>query len=123
MKKTLKIAAALLIASVIFAAGYAFHAFSFWYNSPVSVSIENQSGQSLQNLKLTFRSQISGNLDIPPPQNGKDILVKFFPWGEGSFTLEATLESGKVVQYSAGYIEAGYSVHTVITNNEFKNRP
>ena len=123
MKNTFKIAVALLTASVFFAAGYAFHAFSLLYNSPVSVSIENQSGQSLQNLKLTFQSQINGNLDIPPPQNGKDILVKFFPWGEGSFTIEATLESGKVVHYSAGYIEAGYSVHTVITNNEFKNRP
>jgi hypothetical protein len=123
MKKTLKIAAALVIASAIFAAGFAFHAFSLWYNSPVSVSIENQSGQSLKNLKLTFSSQISGNLIIPPPQDGKEILVKFFPSGEGSFTLETTLDSGKVIKYSAGYIEAGYSVHTVITNSELKNRP
>lgn len=123
MKKILKIAATLLIASVLFATGYAFHAFSVWYNSPVSVSIGNQSGQNLHNLKLSFKSQISGNLDIPPPQNGKETIVKFFPSGEGSFTLEATLESGKVVQYSAGYVEAGYSIHTVITKNEFKNRP
>lgn len=123
MKNTLKIFAALVMALVFFAVGYAFHAYSLWHNSPVSVSIENQSGQSLQNLKLTFSSQISGNLDIPPPQNGKDILVKFFPWGEGSFILEVTLDSGKVLRYSAGYIEAGYTIHTVITNNEFKNHP
>lgn len=121
MAKLIKFAILMFISISLFATGYFYYAFKNWYTLPVRVCIRNESGQSLKSLTLKFSSQISGTLDIPPPQNGKKIEVKYFPIGEGGFHVEATFDSGKVVNYIGGYVEAGYSVVVPISKNEAKS--
>ncbi|HSH53640.1 MAG TPA: hypothetical protein VK967_01305 [Methylotenera sp.] len=123
MLKALKVIALITAASIIFGIGYLFHWYKSWATSPVVVLIENQSEHNLTNIKLLFKSQVSGVLEIPITQNNKQIKLGYFPSSEGSFILEATFDSGKVVKHSEGYVEAGYSIDLVLTENGFKRHP
>ncbi len=123
MAKTLKIIITLIIASMFFGAGYLYNSINSWFNSPVEVLIKNQSQYHLKSIKLLFSSQVSGVLEIPNTYNMREVKLGYFPSGEGSFVLEATFDSGKIVKYSEGYVEAGYTFDLVLTDNKFKRNP
>ena len=63
---------------------------------------------------------MNGVITIKPPARDQSVLVKYFQSGEGSFTIEATLENGKVLRGNGGYIEAGYSINKTISSKEIK---
>ena len=63
---------------------------------------------------------MSGSISIKPPAKEQSILVKYYQSGEGGFTIEATLENGKVLRGNSGYIEAGYSINKTISSKEIK---
>ena len=84
--------------------------------SPVTVTISNQSGQELNSLIISHNGWGGkGTLDVEPPLSGNSKIARFFVPGEGGFSIEAALENGKVLKAVSGYIESGYSLSMVIT--------
>lgn len=121
MRHSIKVLFVLLFAVTCFSAGYAYQYFKLWYQFPVEVTLQNQLGESINSLKLTFKSGINGTLTIPSLDDGKSITLKYYPWSEGSFSIEANSESGKVLTYQQGYVEAGYSFTWLITRDTLGN--
>lgn len=122
MRLSFKFLLVFLFAALCFGAGSLYQWLDLWFKHPVEIIIHNQSGQSIRNLNLSFSSGIKGTLVIPPPQDGKSVRIQYYPWGEGSFLIEATLESGQIVKHTEGYVEAGYTFDKVLTRNAIKNK-
>jgi hypothetical protein len=107
----------LIFAAFFFLAGSLYDNLFLWYKKPVEVTIKNNSGQWIKSLNLAYSGNAtSGSIKIEPPSKGQSILVKYFQSGEGSFTIEATLDNGKVLRGNGGYIEAGYSINKTISS-------
>ena len=82
------------------------------------MTIKNNSGQWIKSLSLAYTGYAArGLITIEPPNNNKEqpVFVRYFQSGEGSFTIEATLDNGKVLKGNGGYIEAGYKINKTIT--------
>ena len=111
----------LIFAIFFFLAGSLYQWLDLWFQKPVEVTITNNSGQYIKSLNLTYTGlAMSGSISIKPPNKEQSILVKYYQSGEGSFTIEATLENGKVLRGNGGYIEAGYSINKIISSKEIK---
>ena len=118
MTKVLKLSLIAASIAIVIKVTYCLYGIFYFHTLPVSIHIKNLSGETPQNLKLHFESQISGNLIAPPPQNGKSINVKYFPMGEGNFTVDVGFDSGRKLHFNAGYIENGDELDIHIKKNE-----
>ena len=111
-KWALKAFFGLISAAFFFATGTLYASFQSWWQQPVEVTITNNSGQYINSLSLTYAGYtMNGVINIKPPDKDKSIIIKYFQSGEGSFTLEATLENGQILSGTEGYVEAGYSIN------------
>lgn len=111
----------LVFAVFFFFAGSLYQWLDLWFQKPVEVTITNNSGQYIKSLKLEYTgNEMSGLINIKPPDTNRFVLVKYFQSGEGSFTIEATLENGETLRGYGGYIEAGYSINKTIYSKEIK---
>ena len=120
MHRSLKLLLTFLFGLFLFAAGYVYQGIKLWSQHPVEITIHNKSGKSLNKLSLSYDSGIKGTIEVPPPQNGKSVTVRYYPWGEGSFSIVATLATGKTIKHVEGYVEAGYVLDKFLINDEFK---
>lgn len=106
----------LIFATFFFLAGSLYDNLFLWYKKPVEVTIKNNSGQWIKSLNLTYTGNTtSGSIKIEPPKKEQSVLVKYFQSGEGSFTIEASLDNGKILRGNGGYVEAGYSATKTIS--------
>jgi hypothetical protein len=79
-------------------------------NAPIAqVTLKNESGQAVRNLKLTSTTggQTSTIL-LPALNQGQSANVQFLLIGEGSYQVEATLADGRQVKGGNGYVESGH---------------
>ena len=117
----IKTFAGLIFATFFFLAGSFYQWLDLWSQELVEVTITNNSGQYIKSLSLAYTGYtMSGSISIKPPAKEQSILVKYYQSGEGGFTIEATLENGKVLRGNSGYIEAGYSINKTISSKEIK---
>lgn len=121
MRLALKLLLGFVFATLCFSLGCVYQSFKLSHQFPVEITIQNQLGESINNINLTFKSGINGTLSIPHLEDGKLATLKYHPWSEGSFVIEANLQSGKKISYRQGYVEAGYSFNWVVTNNTLIN--
>jgi hypothetical protein len=113
----------LIFAVFFFLAGSLYQWLNLWFQKPVEVTITNDSGQDIKSLNLAYTGYItSGLITIKPPDRNQSVLVKYYQSGEGSFSIEATLENGKILRGKEGYVEAGYSINKTITSEEIKGK-
>ncbi|HNV88633.1 MAG TPA: hypothetical protein PKL53_06680 [Methylotenera sp.] len=111
----------LVFAAFFFLAGSLYQWLDIWFRKPVEVTITNDSGQDIKSLNLAYTGYLtSGVINIKPPSKNQSVLVKYYQSGEGSFSIEATLENGKILRGKEGYVEAGYSIDKTITSEEIK---
>ena len=117
----IKTFAGLIFATFFFVAGSLYDNLFLWYKKPVEVTIKNNSGQWIKSLNLAYTGYTtSGSIKIEPPNKEQSVLVKYFQSGEGGFTIEATLENGKVLRGSGGYVEAGYTINKTISSERIE---
>ena len=117
----IKTFAGLIFATFFFLAGSFYQWLDLWFEEPVEVTITNNSGQYIESLSLAYSGHaMSGSISVKPPDKEQSILVKYYQSGEGHFTIEATLENGKVLRGNSGYIEEGYLINKTITSKEIK---
>ena len=110
-----------IFATFFFVAGSLYDNLFLWYKKPVEVTIKNNSGQWIKSLNLAYTGYTtSGSIKIEPPNKEQSVLVKYFQSGEGGFTIEATLENGKVLRGSGGYVEAGYTINKTISSERIE---
>ena len=113
----IKTFAGFIFATFFFLAGSLYQWLDLWFQKPVEVTIINNSGQYIKSLNLTYTGHtLSGSISIKPPDKEQSVLVKYYQSGEGGFTIEATLENGKVLRGNGGYIEAGYTINKTISS-------
>ena len=113
----IKAFAGLLFAAFFFLAGSLYQWLDLWFQKPVEVTITNDSSQDIKSLNLAYTgNSMSGVISIKPPARDQSVLVKYYQSGEGSFSIEATLENGKTLRGKGGYIEAGYSIDKTISS-------
>ena len=105
-----------IFGAVCFFLGIFYEQWSNPNEPPVTVLISNQSGQEIKSVVISHNgSGGKGTLVVDPPLSGSSKTARFFVPGEGSFSIEATLENGKVLKAISGYIVSGNSLSMVIT--------
>lgn len=86
-----------------------------WFQLVAHVTIQNESGQDITDIKFTDISagrKSAMLLSVLP--HGQRTTVHFFVAGEGGYGLEATLSDGRVLTANGGYIESRYRVTDVV---------
>ena len=123
MKLAFRIIVFTIIVGLSFLAGRFYDELSNFWQKPVSVKITNESEQPVKSIIISyFGYKTKGTIKVEPQTSEKAITVRFYQAGEGSFTIEAELENGKVLRSTEGYIEAGYSFNKVLTPTEIKSK-
>jgi hypothetical protein len=80
-----------------------------WGNSDVTAVVSNNASESLHTFTVLVetcgekRSVVGG-----PLSPGETRRFQYPVCGEGGYTIEAQLESGKIVKGGGGYVENGY---------------
>ena len=80
--------------------------------STVRVDVHNESGQPVSNVMITHED---GTVSIHTLASGATQLVPVLVEGESSYSIQATLAKGEVVQGQEVYIEPGYKTRETIT--------
>jgi hypothetical protein len=123
MKLALRIIVFTLLVGFSFIAGRFYDELSNFWQKPVSVKITNESEQPVKSITISYSGyKTEGTIKVEPQTSEKALTIRFYQTGEGSFTIEAVLENGKVLRNTEGYIEAGYSFNKVLTPTEIKNK-
>jgi hypothetical protein len=83
------------------------------------VTLKNESGQAIRDLKLTNSTAGQKSTILLPALNqDESTTIKFFLMGEGSYQVEATLADGRLVKGGEGYVESGYQGTKVVRATE-----
>lgn len=86
-----------------------------WFQPVAHVTIENESGQDITDVKFTHvTGGIRSITQLPALRDGQSTTVHFFIAGEGGYGLDATLSDGRVLTTNGGYIESGYRTTEVV---------
>ena len=80
--------------------------------SSVRVNIHNESGQPVSNVVITHED---GTVSIHTLADGATKAVPILVEGENSYSIQATLAKGTVVQGGEVYVEPGYKTRETIT--------
>lgn len=121
MRLFLRLLFGLVLATIFFIAGALTAGARYWFQPLVTVTVINESGQDLKSLRLMHSSLGSkGTIDTESLRSDETRTIRFFLGGEGSYTLEATLSDGRVLNGGEGYVEAGYSSTQVISETGIK---
>jgi hypothetical protein len=91
-------------------------------NAPIAqVTLKNESGQAIENLKLTnTTSRQTSTILLPALNQGQSTTIQFLLVGEGSYQVEAKLADGRLVKGGEGYIESGYRGSKVVDTTAIK---
>ena len=123
MKLAFRIVVFTLLVGLSFLGGRFYDELSNFWQKPVSVKITNESEQPVKSIIVSYSGyKTKGTIKVEPQTSEKAITIRFYQVGEGSFTIEAELENGKVLRSTEGYIEAGYSFNKVLTPTEIKSK-
>ena len=123
MKSSFRFVVFILLVGLSFFGGRFYDELSNSWQKPVSVKIINESEQPVKSIFISYSGyKTKGTIKVEPQSSEKSITIRFYQAGEGSFTIEAELENGKVLRSSEGYIEAGYSFNKVLTPTEIKSK-
>lgn len=123
MKSAFRITLFTLLVGLSFLAGRFYDELSNSWQRPVSVTITNESEQPVKSIIISYSGyKTKGTIKVEPQASEKAITIRFYQAGEGSFTIEAELENGKVLRSIEGYIEAGYSFNKVLTPTDIKSK-
>lgn len=123
MRLFLRLLFGLVLATICFIAGALTAGARYWFQPLVTVTVVNESGQDLRSLRLVHSSLSSkGAIDAGALRSDESRIIRFFLGGEGSYTLEATLSDGRVLNGGEGYVEAGYSSKQVISETGIKGQ-
>ena len=78
----------------------------------VRVDVHNESGQPVSNVIITHEE---GTVSIHTLESGATQTVPVLVEGENSYSIQATLAKGEVVQGQEVYVEPGYQTRETIT--------
>lgn len=114
----------LLLAAIFFTAGGYIAAKRGWFHPGVTVKVINESGQRITSMRVQYWSGGGkGIIEDASLQSTNAKLFQFLLGGEGSYTLEATLEDGRVLKGGEGYVENGYLCKQVISKTGIRTYP
>jgi hypothetical protein len=111
-----------LAAGSLLAIGFVSGAVVSWTLRPVpsaQVTLKNESGQAIRDLKLTNSTGAQTSTILLPALNqGESTTIQFLLLGEGSYQVEATLADGRLVKGGEGYVESGSQDTRVVRATE-----
>lgn len=107
-----------LLVLVSFGAGV-FYSAIYHIGSPiVTVQLQNASNQNIASVLLEHEH---GSVSVTNIEPGDSRRVHFYAPGESSYKLNVVLADGRTMTDGAGYVEAGYEVVEVISNDTIKS--
>lgn len=116
MRFTLRILLGLALAAIFFIAGALTAGMRHWFQPLVTVNVINESGQHIKSLRIVHSSLGGkGTIETASLRPGEERTIRFFLAGEGSYSIEASLEDGRVLKGGEGYVEAGYASRQVVS--------
>ena len=80
--------------------------------STVRVDVHNESGQPVSNVMIAHEN---GTVSIHTLASGATQVIPVLVEGENSYSIQATLAKGDVVQGQEVYVEPGYHTRETIT--------
>ena len=115
---------AALLVGVGFVAGVVVATSRQWGSPLVTVVVQNQASASLRAVSLRYGScgqSGSAFRSGEPLGPGESRTFQFLVCGEGSYTVDAVLESGRTLTAGA-YVERGYRSENVVENERIRHR-
>jgi hypothetical protein len=110
--------AAGVILALTFALGVVIGARNGWLQPVVTVTIVNQTGQPLSDLRLVYSSSRSrGTVEFEQLPPGQRLVARFHVPGEASYTITAKRADGKTLEHPQAYVEPGYAMTEVLSDS------
>lgn len=117
MRRLLKAAALATLVLVSFGAG-AITASILHLASPiVTVQLKNVSDQKIKAVQLEHEH---GSLTAATIGPGDSRLVRFYSPAESSYSIKVVFADGRTLSGGGGYVEAGYKITEVISDDKIK---
>ena len=110
--------AALFTFAMAFGLGVIVGARKGWLQPVVTVTIVNQTGQTLNELRLVYKSSRSnGTVELKALPPGDRAVARFYVPGEASYTIIAKQSDGKALKGQEAYVEPGYTMTEVLSTS------
>lgn len=109
---------ALFTFAMAFSLGVVIGARNGWLQTVVTITIINQTGQTLNELRLVYKSSISnGTVDLKALLPDERAVARFYVSGEATYTIIAKQSDGKALKEQERYVEPGYSMTEVLSTS------
>ena len=114
--RVLQFAAAVCAIVMAFGLGVSLGARNGWLQPVVKITVVNQTGQTLSQLRVVYTStRTAGTVELPSLLAGERAVARFYIPGEASYRISGTQGDGTPLQANEAYVEPGYSMTEVLT--------
>ncbi len=85
----------------------------------IMITITNKSGENITKIKIKHKENI---LEEEGIKKNKELIYYLDNTGESTYSIEATLKSGKIVNSSGVYAESGYAMSETVYKDSISTR-